>query len=151
MAIIPVKSPFTLIIISSGAPLVLVAVASHGGCCKIFGIWNNRILSNPFWKFICGILGWVLTRSVSLRPTVFLDISLFAKFVTINIWLGRWPYYRATTIYTAATLEINLIKILVDRILNRHSLLLCKWRLVLRIFFAGSRLPLLWIHKIAIF
>ena len=38
MAILPVKSPCTLTIIARDAPLVLVVVAGHGGCCQIFGI-----------------------------------------------------------------------------------------------------------------
>ena len=38
VAILPVKYPCTLTIIAIGAPLVLVVVAVHGGCCRIFGI-----------------------------------------------------------------------------------------------------------------
>ena len=38
VAILPVKSPCTLTIIARGAPLVLLVVAGHGGCCQIFGI-----------------------------------------------------------------------------------------------------------------
>ena len=38
MAILPVKYPCALTIIAIGAPLVLLIVAGHGGCCKIFGI-----------------------------------------------------------------------------------------------------------------
>ena len=34
VAILPVKS---LTIIARGAPLVLLVVAGHGGCCQIFG------------------------------------------------------------------------------------------------------------------
>ena len=38
VAILPVKSPCTLTIIARGAPLVLLVVAVHGGCCQIFDI-----------------------------------------------------------------------------------------------------------------
>ena len=37
-AILPVKYLYTLTIISRGAPLVLIVVAFHGGCCQIFDI-----------------------------------------------------------------------------------------------------------------
>ena len=38
VAILPVKSPFTLTIIAIDALLVLVVVAGRGGCYQIFGI-----------------------------------------------------------------------------------------------------------------
>ena len=38
MAFLPVKSPCALIVIARGAPLLLLVVAGHGGCCEIFGI-----------------------------------------------------------------------------------------------------------------
>ena len=151
MAILPVKSPCTLTIISRGAPLVLVVVAGHGGCFQIFGIWDNRIPSHPFWKLICGLIGCVTTRAISRWPAVFLDMENFTTLVTSYIWLGRWPSSRATTISTAAALEINLLQSLVDWLFNDHSVCLWKWRLVLRLLFAGSRSLPLWIHKIAIF
>ena len=66
MAILPVKSPCTLTIIARGAPLVIIVVAGHGRCCKIFGILDNRLLSNPFWKLVCGLIGWIPTRAISL-------------------------------------------------------------------------------------
>ena len=77
MAILPVKYPVTLNIITRGAPLVLIVFAGHGGCFQIFDIRDNRFLSYPFWKLICGLLWWVLTRAISLWPAVFLDMDLF--------------------------------------------------------------------------
>ena len=71
VAILPVKSPCTLSIIARGAPLLFLVVAGHGGCCQIFGILDNKLIDHPFWKLVCGLLGWVPTRAVSLWPTVF--------------------------------------------------------------------------------
>ena len=151
MDILPVKSPCTLTIITIGAPIVLLFVAGHGGCCQIFGIWDNRLLSNPLWNIVGGLLGWVPTRAISLWPAVFLDMALFATLVTSHILPGKLPSSRATNISTSAALEINLCQSFVDRLFNGHSLCLRKWRLVLRLLFAGSRFPPLWIHKIAVF
>ena len=53
----PVKYPYNLTIISNGATLVLLVIVGHGGCCKIFGIWNKRLISNPLWKLIADFLG----------------------------------------------------------------------------------------------
>ena len=150
MYILPVKSPCTLTIIARIAPLVLLIAAGHGGCWKIFGIWNNRLLSHPLWKLIWGLLGWVPTRAFSLWPAVFLDIENFTTLVTSHIWPGRWSSSRATTIPTAAALEINLFQSLVYQMLNGHSICLWKWRLISRLLFAGSRFSPLWIHKIAV-
>ena len=44
MAILPVKYPCTLTIISRGAPLVLLVVVGHGGCYKVFGIKKTGFL-----------------------------------------------------------------------------------------------------------
>ena len=57
MNIITVKAPYAITIISRGAPSIVLVVAGHDGCCKIFAIKNNRLLSDPFWKLICGFLG----------------------------------------------------------------------------------------------
>ena len=38
VALFPVKSPCTLTIIARVAPLVLLVVTVHGGCCQIFVI-----------------------------------------------------------------------------------------------------------------
>ena len=151
MAIPLVKSQCTLTIISRGAPPVLLFVAVSGGCCQIFGIWYNMLLSNPLWKLICGLIGWVTTRAIYLWPAVFLDVAHFATLVTSHIWPGRWPSSRSTTIYTETALEINLLQSLVDQLLNGHSVCLLKWRFVLRLFFAGSQYSALWIYKIAVF
>ena len=151
MAVLPVKSPCTLIIIAIVAPLVLLMVAGHCGCCKIFGIWNKMLFSNPLWKLTCVLLGWVPTRAVSLWPAVFLDIAIFTTIVTSPILSGRWPSSRATNTSTLAALEINLIQSFVDILINGHSVCLWKWRLVLRLFFYGIRLLPLWIHKIVVF
>ena len=75
----------------------------------------------------------------------------FTTLVTSYIWPGRWPYSRAIIIYTPAAPEINLHQSLVGRLLNWRSVCLRNWRLVLILFFAGSRFPLLWIHKIMVF
>ena len=151
MAILPVKSLCTLNIIARGAPLVLLVVAGHGGCCKIFGIRDNRISSNPFWKLICGLLWCVPTRDISQWPEVFLDMALLNTLVTSYTWPGRWTSSRATIIYTTKDLEIKPIQSLVDWLFNGYSIWLWKWRLVLRLFFACSRFPPLWIHKIVVF
>ena len=151
VVILTVKSPCTLTIIARGAPLVLIFVAGHGGCCRIFGIWNNRLLSNPFWKLICVLLGWVTTRDISIWPAVFLDTDLLTTFVTSFIWPGRWTSYRATNIYTAMAIEINLIQSLVYLLLNGHSVYLWKWRLFLIIYFSVIRFPLILIDKITVF
>ena len=76
MAILPVIPPCTPTIIARGAPLLLIIVMGHGGCCKIFGIWNNRLLGNPFWKLIWGGLGWVPTEPFTFNLQYFL----------------RWPF-----------------------------------------------------------
>ena len=151
MAILPVKSPCTLTIIARGSAIVLLVFAGHGGCCKIFGIWNNRLLSNPLWKLVCVILGWVPTRAISLWPEVFLDVALYFTLVTSHIWSGRWPSSRYILISVVAYIEVNPIQILVDLLINCHSICLQKWRLFLRLFFAGSRFPPLWIYNIAVF
>ena len=97
MAILPVKSPCTLTIISLGVPLVIIVVVGHGVCCKIFAIWNNRLLSNPFWKLVCVILGWFPTRAISLWPVVFLDMAIFAtgdkSYLTWQTTLLHIPYH----------------------------------------------------------
>ena len=64
MAVLQVKAPCTLTIIARGAPLVLIVVAGHGGCDNIFGIWNNKFLSNPIRKIIYRILGWFPTIAI---------------------------------------------------------------------------------------
>ena len=151
MTILPVKSPWDITIIARGVPLVLLVVAVHGGCCKIFGIWNNRLLGDPFWNLVCVLLGWVPNISSSLWPAIFLDMSLIATLVTSHIWLDRWPSSRSTTISTAAALEVNFLQSFVDQLLNGHNVCIWKWRLVLRLIFARNRLPLLWINKIAVF
>ena len=151
MAILPVKSPCALTIIARDAPLVLLVVAGHGGCCQIFGIWVNRLSSHPFWKLIYGLLGCVVTRNICLWPTIFMDKTLFTTLVTFPIWPGKWTFSRAITISTAAALEINLLQSLVDWLFNGQSLCLWKWSLILILFFACSRFPPLWICKITVF
>ena len=151
MAILPVKSPCALTNISIGAPLVLLVVTIRGGCCQIFGIWDNRLTSDQFWKLGCVLLGCVPIRAIYRWPAVFMDMALFTTLVTSYIWPDRWPSSRSTIISTAAALEINLFQSLVDRLFNGHIVCLWKWRLVLRIFFDGSRFPPLWIYKIAVF
>ena len=150
MAILRVKSPCALTIISRGAPLVLLVVADHVVCCQIFGIWDNRLLSRPFWKLISVLLGCIPTRAISLLPAVFLDMTLFTILVTSYIWPGRWPSSRANNISTAKALEINLLQKLFYRLFNGQIEWLCKLRLFSRLLFSGSRFPPLWIHKIAV-
>ena len=118
--ILPVKSPCTLAAIERGASLVLLVVAGYGWCCKIFGIWNNRLLSYPLWKLVCGILRWVPTRDISLWPAVFLEIDIFTTLVTSHIYPGIWPSSIATTISTVVALEINLLQSLIDWLFNGH-------------------------------
>ena len=77
MAILPVKSPWILTIIARGAPLVLVVVTGHGGCCPIFGIWDNRLISHRLWKLICGILGLFHTKA---NPPLTCSISGYGPF-----------------------------------------------------------------------
>ena len=151
MAILTVKPPCTLNIIARGAPLVLLVVAVRGGCCKIIDIWDNSFLSYPFWKFICGLLWWVPTRAIYLWHAVFLDMALLTTLVTSYIWPGIWPFSRATTISTAAALEINLLQRHGAWLFNCPSILLWKLRLVLRLLFDCSWSPPLWIHNIAVF
>ena len=151
VSILPLKPPCTIIIVSRGTPLVPLSVAGHSGCWNIFRIWNNNLLSNPFWKFICGLLGWVTTGYSSLWPSVFLYMAMFATLVTSRIWLDRWPSSRATTISTRADLEVNLLQRLFDRLLNVHSVRLQNRRLLLRLLFAASQFPLLWIGNVSVF
>ena len=151
MDILPVKYSCTLTIIARVAPLVLLVVAGHFCCNQIFSIWDNMLLSHPFWKFICGLLGWVPTRSISLWHAVFLDMALFNTLVTSYIWPGNWTSSRAITISSRADPEINLLQSFVDRLFNDHSVWLRKWRLVLRLLFDASRFPLFRIQKIAVF
>ena len=78
-------------------------------------------------------------------------MALFTTLVTSYIWPGIWPSSRDTTIFTTMAIEINPTKSLVDRVFDGHIVCLWKWSLILRLFFDGSRFPLLWIHKIAVF
>ena len=151
MAILPVKPPCTITIIARGAPLVLVVVVGHGRFYKIFGVWNSRHLIELFWKLIFRLLGWVPNRASSFWSFCFLGMDLLATLVISHIWLDRRTSSRATTIYTAADLEVNFIQIIVDRRINGHSVCLKKWRLVLRLLLYSSRFPLLWTGKIAVF
>ena len=150
MATLPAKFPCTIKIIVRVAPLVLLVIAGHGGWYKIFGIWNNRLLSNPLWKLICGLLVWIPTRATYFWPVVTLFMALIVKLVTINIWLDRWTSSISTTISTAAALESRLIKSLVNWILNVHSACLRKLRLVLRLLLVCSRFPPLWTGNIKV-
>ena len=109
MSILPVKSPCTLTIIARGAPFVLIVIAGHGGCCQVFVIWVNRLCGHPFWKLIYWLLGCVTIRTMYLWPAIFLNIALITTLVTFPIWFGKWPFSRATIIYAASALEINLL------------------------------------------
>ena len=150
VAVLPLKDLYIITIISRSAPFVIVVVAGHGSCCKIFGIWKNRLLSNPFWKLICGILGWVPTRDMFLWLAIFPDTDLMATLVSSDIWLDIWTSSRATAISTTAALEVNLLKSLFDWLLNGQIVWLRKWRLVLRLLLYCSRFPLILIEKTAI-
>ena len=66
IAILPVKSPYTLTMIAMCTPLVLLFVTGHGGCCHIFGIWDNRLISHPLWKLMYGFFGCFPTRAIFL-------------------------------------------------------------------------------------
>ena len=151
MAILPVKYPCALTIIAIGAPPVLLVVADHGVCYKIFGIWNNRLLSDPFWKLVCGILLWVPTRANSLWPEFFLYMARLATLVTSHIWLDRWPSSSATSISTMKDLEFNLLQILVDQLINFRSVCIWKWRLFLILLLSNRQFSLLWINNITVF
>ena len=151
MAILPVKSPCTITIISIGTSLVLVVLASHVGCCEIFRIWNNCFLSDPLWKLICVFFGWVPARASSLWPPVFLYMSLLATLVKSHILLYRRPPSRVTTISTVAYLEVKFLKSLVYQLSYGDSLWLCNWMLVFILLLSGRRSPLLWIDNIAVF
>ena len=145
MAILPVKYPWAIAIIKRGEPRILLVVLVHFGCCKIFGIWNNRLIVDPLWALVCVLL------AISLWPADFLYMNLLATLVTSNIWLDRKPSAIATTISTATALEVNWIQSLFYQLLNGHSICLWNWRLFSRLLFAGSRFPLLWIDKIMVF
>ena len=149
MAILPVKYPMRPDHYFKSC--ITCTSCCWGSCWKIFGIWKNRLPSNPFWKLICGLLGWIPTRSIYLWSAVFLDMSLFVTLVTSHILPSRWTSSRVTTISTAAALEVNLLKWFFYQLLNDHRVCPRKWRLVLRLFFAGSWFPPLWIHKITVF
>ena len=123
----------------------------HGGCCKILGIWNNILLSEPFWKLVFVLLWWFPTSYSSLWPAVFLGVSILATLVTSHIWLERLPFYRATNISTVGDIELSLLQSLVDWMINGHSTCLQKWRLFLRLLLAVSRFSPLWINKISVF
>ena len=147
---LPVKLPCTITIIARGARLVLVVVAGLVGCCNIFSIWNNSLFSYPLWNLVCWILGWSPNRSSSLWPVIFLDMDSLATLAKSHIRLDIWPSSRGTNISTEAYLEVNLLQILGDWHLNGHSVWLWKWRVSVRLFFAGSRFPPLWIVKITV-
>ena len=151
MDILSAKYPCTITIIARGAPLLPLVFAGHVGRCKIFVILNNRLLSDQWCKLIWRLMLWVPTNDSYLWPAISLFMALLATIVTGNIWLERWPSSRATTISTAVALEVKLIHILVDQLLNGHSVFLCKWRLVLRLSFSDIQFPPLWIDKITIF
>ena len=151
MSILTVKAPSAIAIISRGTTLVLVVVAGHDVCCKIFGIWNNRLPINPFWKIICILLGWVPTRVVYLWPAVFVDMALLATLATSHVWLDRRPSSISTTISTVVALQVNLLQRIVDQPPNGHSVCLWKWMLFLIILLACSRFPPIFLDKIAVF
>ena len=141
MEILTVKYPCTIDIIAICATLVLLVVAGCGGCCKISGIWNKRLISDQLWNLVCVIIGWVCTRSISLWPAVFLGMALLDTLVTSHIWLDKWPSYIATNISSVEDPEVNFLQSLVDLLLNGHSLCLRNWSLVLRLLLSGSRFP----------
>ena len=151
VAILPVKSPWTITIIARGAPLVLLVIVDRGGCCNIFSILNNRLLSDPLCNLGCGLLGWVTIRASSLWPSLFLDISLLATLVATHIWLEIRPSSICTDISSAAALGVDLLQSFFDRLINGHSVCLHNWRLVLRLLLAGSQFLPLWIDNIVVF
>ena len=151
MDILPLKSLCIITIISICSPHVILVVVGRGGYFNIFGIWNKSFLSDQFWNLICGLLVWVTTRFIFLWPALYLDMALLVTLVTSHIWLYGWPSSRATNISTTVDLEVNLLQSLVGQMINGHSVFLWKWRLFLRIFFAGSRFPPIWIDKVAVF
>ena len=129
-------------------------------CTSCYGSWwmfqdlwylKKRLLSNPLCNIICGILGWVLTRAISLWPAVSLDMSLLVIFVTNYILLDRWTSLRATNISTVSDIKVNLLQILVDWMLKFHNVFLHEWRLVLRLLLACSWFPPLWIYEVSLF
>ena len=127
-------------------------------CCCYRSWWlfqdlwylKKRLLSNPLWKLIFGLLRWVTTRASYLWPALFMYMPLLDTLVISQIWLDRWTSSRATTISTTAALEVNLLQCLVNRLLNSHSICLQKWMLFLRLFLACSRFPLLLMDKIVV-
>ena len=56
VAILLVKAPCNIHIIERGAPLVLLVVVDHGGCCKIFGILKTGFLVNYFGRSFADFL-----------------------------------------------------------------------------------------------
>ena len=151
VAVLPVKPPCTITIIARGTPLVLLVVSGHGYCCKIFGVWNNRLLSDPLWKLICRLIGWVPTRAISLWPEFFLDMAIFPQLWQFTSDMIDYPPPDPVQISTEADLDIKFLQSLVDQLINCHSVFLWKCNFVLRLLFSGSRFLTLLIDKIAVF
>ena len=112
MVILPVKPPWTITIISRGAPLVIIVVAGHSGCFNIFGVWNNRLLSYPFWMLVCVILGWVCTISKTFFDKILNGHSLC---------LRKWRLVLILIIYGSRFLPvwINNIAVFTHRLLYK--------------------------------
>ena len=141
----------SIVIFEILTPLVCVVVAGHGGYFHIFGIWENRILGDLFWKIICGLLVWVHTITISLWPAFLPKMSLVVTLVTNHILFCIQPSYRATNISNVSDLEVNLLKIIVDWLIYFHSVCLQEQSFVLRLLLSGSRLPPLVIDKYMVF
>ena len=116
VAILPEKSLCTITIITRGAPLVILVAVGHGVCYKIFGIWNNRLISNPLWNLICGLLEWFTTRPIYLWPEIFLDMSLLDTLVTapyplqFSLWrLLKSTCFKASLVFLYSLLYKELI------------------------------------------
>ena len=148
MAILPLKSPWTINIVSRLTTLVLLVVAGHVGCCisliseTTYWLMNHNVSSLlAFWD------------RFKLEPFTFylqcLHKQPFLPQLKNHIWPSIWPSSRATTVYTVVFFEIYLPQILVNWLLNCHSLWLWELKLVLLLLLYGSRSPLLWIDEVA--
>ena len=110
----------------------------------------NSIIGLPFWNIIFGILVWVPTIAIYLETMTYLDMRLIFTLVTNDIWPLWWASSRATTFTTDMVLEVNFVQILVDVMINWHSVCLQEQSLVLILIIDDIRLSLICIYKVVV-
>ena len=149
VGIFQMKFPFVITVIARHTPLVFIVVVVRGGCFPVFSIWNNTLIGDPLW-FFCWIVVWVTNRTIFIVTAVPLDMDIIAKLIISHILPGIWHSTRYITISTTATLKINLLQILVDQLLNCHSICIIWLMMFLKFLLYGGRFPSILINKVVV-